>query len=57
MSSEEHEQLRVSIWDHGPQSVAQLAEQLQLSIPAVVGLADHAWFSTHDETVEIATDG
>ncbi|MCA9132603.1 MAG: hypothetical protein KDA45_05600 [Planctomycetales bacterium] len=61
MTAEEHEQLRTNIWDHiyrsGPQSVGQLAEQMQLSPQMVVGLVDHAWFSIHDEVVEIATDG
>ena len=61
MNAEEHEQLRADIWDHifaaGPQSVQQLAEQMQLSQQQVVGLVDHAWFSVHEELIGIATDG
>ncbi len=61
MNVEEHEQLRADIWDHiyatGPQSVQQLADQLQLSQQQVVGLVDHAWFSVHEELIGIATDG
>ncbi len=61
MNVEEHEQLRADIWDHiysvGPQSVAQLAEQMQLSQQQVVGLVDHAWFAVNDELIGIATDG
>ncbi len=61
MNVEEHEQLRANIWDHiyaaGPQSVEQLADQMQLSQQQVVGLVDHAWFAVHDELIAIATDG
>lgn len=61
MNAEEHEQLRVDIWDHiyasGPQSVQQLADQMRLSQQQVVGLVDHAWFSAHEELIGIATDG
>jgi hypothetical protein len=59
MNVEEHEQLRADIWDHlyntGPQSVEQLADQMQLSHQQVVGLVDHAWFSVHNELIVIAT--
>ncbi len=61
MNVEEHEQLRANIWDHiyavGPQSVEQLANQLELSQQQVVGLVDHAWFAVQDELIAIATDG
>lgn len=61
MNVEEHEQLRADIWDHlystGPLTIDQLADQLQLSHQQIVGLIDHAWFSVHDEQVEIATGG
>lgn len=61
MTVDEQEQLRANIWDYiyssGPQSVEQLAEQLEISPQTVSGLVDHAWFSSQDDLVTIATEG
>lgn len=63
MSDEElaREQQRTDIWDRiyakGPLSLEQLADEMQMTIPTVVGLVDHSWFSLQDELVSIATDG
>ncbi len=59
MSNQEHEELRATVWDNiyqnGPQSIDQLATEMQLSIPTVIGLVDHSWFSINDQVVEIAS--
>ncbi len=61
MSAEEHEQLRANIWDliynSGPKSIEQLSSEMVLSVPMVVGLVDHTWFSVSNELVSIATEG
>ncbi len=58
-AEEEYEQLRETIWDHlfqnGQQSLEDLSERLQLSVPTIVGLVDHEWFSVEDHQVIIAT--
>lgn len=61
MSAEEHEQLRANIWDliyhSGPKSIEQLSSEMVLSVPMVVGLVDHTWFSVSNDLVSIATEG
>lgn len=61
MNLDENEQLRSNIWDQiyrdGPQTIGHLSEQMQMSIPAVFDLVDHAWFAVRDEQVDIAKVG
>ena len=58
LSPEATEELREVIWDHlyqrGRQTVADLADQMQLSVETVTVLVDHDWFAKQDDSVAIA---
>lgn len=56
----ETEQLRADLWDDiykdGPQLVATLAANRQLTSQTVIGLVDHAWFVIENDIVSIAKE-
>ena len=61
MSAEDNEQLRTDIWDQiyrgGPQSVEQIAEDMQIDAGLVSTLTDHEWFANSENLISIAIDG